>query len=373
MRVINNLKSTPLVRGISAAVLALGVSGAVMAEQQVLNVYNWSDYIDPAVLENFQKETGIKLNYDVYDSNEVLEAKLMAGGSGYDVVVPTAAFLERQAKAGIYAPIDMSLLSNAGNLDEDMRAKVARHDPGNQYNVPYTWGTIGLGYNVAALKQRLGEVPFDSLDLLFKPEVVSKLQDCGVSVLDSPAEVVSMALHYLGLDPNSEKKSDLKKATALLQSVRPYYTKFTSSQFTSDLANGELCLAMGYNGDVLQAQSRAAEAGQGIEIEYRIPKEGSLVWFDLMAIPADAPHKEAAHRFIDYILRPENAAAVSNFAYFAVANNKVDPYLLDEVKNDKGIYPDEDVKASLFTQNTHTAKYDRLLTRAWTMIKANRQ
>ncbi len=372
MRSINNLKSKLLLSRFSISILAIACSTGVMAEQQVLNVYNWSDYIDPVVLENFQKETGIKLNYDVYDSNEVLEAKLMTGASGYDVVVTTGAFLERQAKIGVYAPIDGGLLSNVANLDQDMLAKVARHDPGNKYGVPYTWGTIGMGYNVAELKKRLGDIPFDSLDLLFNPEVVSKLQDCGVSVLDSPAEVVSMALHYLGLDPNSEKKSDLKKATALLKSVRPYYTKFTSSQFTSDLANGELCLAMGYNGDVLQAQGRAIEAGQGIEVEYRIPKEGTLVWFDLMAIPADAPNKEAAHVFIDYILRPENGASVSNYAFFAVANNKVEPFLLDEVKNDQGIYPDESVKAGLFTQNTHTAKYDRLLTRAWTTIKTNR-
>ena len=357
---------------VMSGLLGMALAGSAVAEERVLNVYNWSDYIDPVVLENFQKETGIKLNYDVYDSNEVLEAKLMAGGSGYDVVVPTAAFLERQAKAGIYAPIDTSQLSNISNLDKDMRTKVARHDPGNQYNVPYTWGTIGLGYNVAEVTKRLGDMPVNSLDIIFKPELASKLQDCGISVLDSPAEVVSMALHYLGLDPNSESKADLNKATELLQAVRPYYTKFASSQYISDLANGELCLSMGYNGDVLQSQTRAIEAGQGIDVQYVIPKEGSLVWFDLMAIPADAPHKAEAHEFIDYILRPENAAAVSNYAYFAVANNKVGPYLLDEVKNDPGIYPSEAVKAKLFTQNTHTAKFDRLLTRAWTKIKTNR-
>ncbi|EAQ65311.1 putrescine ABC transporter, periplasmic putrescine-binding protein [Marinomonas sp. MED121] len=357
-----------------AAALALTLAAPItLAEEAVVNIYNWSDYIDPAILEKFETQTGIKINYDVYDSNEVLEAKLMSGSTGYDVVMPTGSFLERQALAGVYAEIDRSQLQNIGNLDAEMASKVALHDAGNKHNVPYTWGTIGLGYNVDMVKARLGDMPVNSWDLVFDPAIAAKLSDCGVSVLDSPAEVMSVALNYLGLDPNSEKKSDLKKATKLISASRESFTKFSSSQYISDLANGELCVSMGYNGDVLQSQSRAIEAGQGINISYIIPKEGSLVWFDLMAIPADAPHKEAAHKFIDFILQPENAAGVSNYAFYAVPNNKVEPYLLEEVKNDPSIYPTDDIKEKLFTQKAHSVKFDRLLTRAWTNIKTARQ
>ncbi|MBQ0757021.1 MAG: polyamine ABC transporter substrate-binding protein, partial [Amphritea sp.] len=308
-----------------AAALAVSVSTTAIAEEQVVNFYNWSDYISPEILDNFTKETGIKVNYDVYDSNEGLEAKLMAGGSGYDVVVPTGSFLERQVQAGIYAEIDRSQLSNYGNLDSVMVEKISRHDAGNKHNVPYAWGTIGLGYNVDMLKERLGDIPVDSLDIIFKPEIAAKLKDCGITLLDSPAEVVAIALNYLGLDPNSEKKADLKKASELLKSVRDSYRKFDSAGYISDLANGDTCVALGYNGDVLQAKGRAEEAGQGVNIGYSIPKEGTLVWFDLLAIPSDAPHKQAAHKLIDYILKAESAASISNFAYYAVANKAAEP------------------------------------------------
>ncbi|WP_299205506.1 polyamine ABC transporter substrate-binding protein [uncultured Amphritea sp.] len=355
-----------------AVALAASVSTAAMAEEQVVNFYNWSDYISPEILENFTKETGIKVNYDVYDSNEVLEAKLMSGGTGYDVVVPTGSFLERQVQAGIYGEIDHSKLSNYGNLDPVMLEKIARHDAGNKHNVPYAWGTIGLGYNVDQVKARLGDMPVDTLDLIFKPEIVAKLKGCGVTLLDSPAEVVSIALNYLGLDPNSESKADLAKAETLLKSVRDSYRKFDSSAYISDLANGDSCVALGYNGDVLQAQGRAEEAGQGVNIGYVIPKEGTMVWFDLLAMPADAPHKESAYKLIDYILRGDSAASISNFAYYAVANKAAEPMVLEEVLNNPGIYPSDEVKANLFTQNAHTAKFDRLLTRTWTGIKTGR-
>ncbi|WP_370278572.1 polyamine ABC transporter substrate-binding protein, partial [Pontibacterium sp.] len=306
--------------GLTAA-LAAALSTSAVAEDKVLNVYNWSDYVDPAIITAFEEETGIKVNYDVYDSNEVLEAKLMSGGSGYDIVVPTGAFLERQVKAGIYAEIDRSKLTNYDNLDTVLTEKIARHDPDNKHNVPWAWGTIGLGYNEAMVKERLGDsVALDSLDLIFNPEVSAKLADCGIGILDSPAEVVSVALNYLGLDPNSEKKSDLKKAQKLLSSVRGNYKYFHSSKYISDLASGEICVALGYNGDVLQSQSRAEEAGLGQKIEYRVPKEGTLVWFDLMAIPSDAPHPEAAHKFIDHMLKAESGAGVANYVYYAVAN-----------------------------------------------------
>lgn len=368
---MNPMKLRPMKHCLAAA-LALSVSTTAIAEEQVVNFYNWSDYISPEILENFTKDTGIKVNYDVYDSNEVLEAKLMSGGTGYDVVVPTGSFLERHVQAGIYAEIDRGQLSNYSNLDAVMIEKIARHDDGNKHNVPYAWGTIGLGYNVEMVKARLGDTPVDSLDLIFKPEIAAKLKDCGITILDSPAEVMSIALNYLGLDPNSEKKADLKQATALLKSVRESYGKFNSSTYISDLANGETCVALGYNGDMLQAQSRAEEAGQGIEIGYAIPKEGTMVWFDLLAIPADAPHKAAAHKLIDYILKGDSAASISNYAYYAVANKAAEPLLLEEVRNNPGIYPSDEVKANLFTQNAHTSKFDRLLTRAWTGIKTGR-
>lgn len=355
-----------------ATALALTLSASAVAEEKVLNVYNWSDYINPETVAQFEQETGIKVNYDVYDSNEVLEAKLMSGGTGYDVVVPTGSFLERQVQAGIYAEIDRSKLTNYGNLDAGLISKIERHDAGNKHNVPYAWGTIGLGYNAAMVKERLGDMPLDTLDLIFKPEVAAKLADCGIGLLDSPAEVVSIALNYLGLDPNSEKKSDLKQATELLSSVRSSYKYFHSGKYISDLANGEICVALGYNGDILQAQGRAEEAGQGVEVGYAIPKEGTLVWFDLLAIPSDAPHPEAAHMFIDYVLRAETAASISNYVYYAVANTAAEPLLLEEVSGNPGIYPSAEVKANLFTQNAHTSKFDRLLTRAWTDIKTGR-
>ncbi len=355
-----------------AAVCTLSLSAVADAEDNVLNVYNWSDYINPQAIEQFEKDTGIKVNYDVYDSNEVLEAKLMSGGSGYDVVVPTGAFLERHVLAGIYMEIDKSRLSNYGNLDVVLQEKVTRHDIGNKHNVPYAWGTIGLGYNVDMIGERLGSAPMDTLDLIFNPETAAKVADCGIGILDSPAEVMSIALNYLGLDPNSEKKSDLKKATALLKSVRPSIKYFNSSKYISDLANGEICVALGYNGDVLQAQGRADEAGQGVKVAYAIPSEGTLIWFDLLAIPADAPHPEAAHKFIDFILKPETAAGISNYVYYAVPNIPAERLLLDEVRTNPGIYPSAEVKEKLFAQKAHTPKYDRLLTRAWTGIKTGR-
>lgn len=357
--------------GYSVMLSAL-LSTSALAEEKVVNVYNWAEYLDPQVVEKFQEETGIKVNYDVYDSNEVLEAKLMTGNTGYDVVVPTGFFLERQIQAGIYAEIDRELLSNYSNLDQTIVDKIAAHDPGNKHSVPYAWGTIGLGYNKQMLEQRLGGLPIDSLDLIFKPEVAAKLEDCGVAVLDSPSEIMGIALNYLGLNPNSEKKADLKKASSLISSVRPNYKYFHSSKYLSDLANGDICVVLGYGSDVLMAQSRAEEAGQGIEVGYAIPREGSLVWFDLFAIPADAPHPQAAHQFVNYILRGENHASISNYAFTAVANTAALPHLLDEVSSNPGIYPTAEVKQKLFPMNAHSAKYDRILTRAWSNIKTGR-
>lgn len=354
-----------------AAFLLITTSTAAMSEE-VLNVYNWSDYIGENTISGFEAETGIKVRYDTFDSNEILEAKLLAGSSGYDVVVPSANFMERQIKAGVFAEIDKSKLDLYGNLDPGILKVVALHDPGNKHSVPWMWGTSGLGYNEAMLRERLGDIPLDSYDLLFDPKVVSKLADCGVAVLDSPAEVMGDVLNYLGLDPNSENKADLQKATDLMMSIRPYIKYFHSSQYLNDLANGEVCLALGYNGDISISKARAEEVGAGIDIRYIIPKEGTQMWFDVLGIPADAKNKDNAHKFINYILRPEVVAEVSNYVFYANPNTAATPLVDPEVTSDPGIYPSEEVQAKLFALKSHTLKFDRLLTRAWTRIKTGK-
>lgn len=346
-------------------------SSAVMAEEKVLNIYNWWDYIKPEIVENFSKETGIKVNYDVYDTNEILEAKLMAGNSGFDIVVPSGSFLERQIQAGIHTRLDKSKLTNYDNLDSTLLQTVTVHDQGNQHSVPYAWGTIGLAYNVDLLEERLGDRNFDTLDLLFKPELSAKLKDCGIGIIDSPSEIISIALNYLGLDPNSEDTNDLKQAADLIKMNRGNIRHFNTGALVNDLVNGNLCLAIGYNGDMLRAQKRADEAGKQMTLKYAIPQEGTVAWFDLLAIPADAKNKDAAYKFIDYLLKPENAAAISNFVLYAVPNNKVDPLLDEAVRTNEGIYPTEEVKKRLFSLKAHSAKFDRKLTRAWTNIKLN--
>ncbi|BFM49183.1 polyamine ABC transporter substrate-binding protein [Marinomonas sp. THO17] len=346
-------------------------STASLAEQ-VVNIYNWSDYMAPGTLEAFTKETGIKVNYDVYDSNEVLEAKLMAGGSGYDVVMPSNSFFERQVKAGVYQSIDKSKLSNAGNIDATLAKQIEKHDKGNVHNIPYAWGTIGIGYNTKMVAERLGTDNITSWEVLFDPAIASKLADCGIAVLDSPAEMMSVVHNYRGVDPNSEDKGELDASTKLLSATRNNIKYFHSSKYISDLANGDICVAIGYNGDILQSQGRAEEAGQGVDIKFTIPEEGTLVWFDLMAIPADAPHPEAALKFINFILKPQVAADISNYVYYAVPNTSATPLLDEEVINNKGIYPTEEVKAKLYVQVAHTARFDRSLTRAWTNIKTGR-
>ncbi|REG86665.1 polyamine ABC transporter substrate-binding protein [Marinomonas pollencensis] len=356
-----------------SAVCAAFISSSALAEDKVLNIYNWSDYITPDAVANFEKETGIKVNYDVYDSNEALEAKLMAGSSGYDLVFPSNSFFERQVKAGAYQTIDKSLLSNYKNIDQQLASKVAQHDEGNLHNVPYAWGTVGIGYNIDMVKERLGDdFQLDSLDVLLKPEVAAKLQDCGIAVLDSPAEVMSIVNNYIGEDPNSESLSDLKASAKVLSEARPYYKYFHSSQYISDLANGDICVALGYNGDLLQAKDRALEAGQGVNIGFSIPREGTLLWFDLMAIPADAPHPQAALKYINYILRGDVAASLSNYVFYAVPNTAATPMLDTEISENKGVYPVQAVKDKLFIQVAHTPKFDRSLTRTWSNIKTGR-
>jgi putrescine transport system substrate-binding protein len=349
-----------------AALFSAAVAHA--AEEKVLNVYNWSDYIAEDTIANFEKETGIKVNYDVYDSNETLEAKLLAGKSGYDVVVPSANFLAAQIKAGVFRELDRSKLKNWGNLDPGIMKRLEAQDPGNRYAAPYMWGTTGIGYNVEKVRARLG-AGIDSWDAIFKPEMARKLADCGVALLDSPTDVFDTARNYLGLKPTSESEEDLKKAEALLMKARPFVRYFHSSQYIDDLANGEICVALGYSGDVFQAIDDAAGKH---EIAYVIPKEGAALWFDVMAIPADAPHPDNAHRFIDYVLRPEVAAAISDAVFYANPNARATPLVSAEVREDPAIYPPAAVMARLFPQRAHSPKFMRAQSRAWTRVKSGK-
>ena len=339
---------------------------APAAEEKVVNVYNWSDYIDPAMLEAFTKDTGIKVNYDVFDSNEVLQTKLLAGNTGYDVVVPSASFLELQIKAGVFRKLDKSKLPNWTHLDEGIMARVAKHDPGNEYAVNHMWGTDAIGYNVKKVQAIDPNAPVDSWALILDPKWAAKFKDCGISVLDAPDEVVGVALAYLGKDPNSENLDDLKAAEDLLMKIRPYVRMIHSSQYIDSLANGDICVTLGWSGDILQSKSRAEEAGQGVEIAMTVPKEGTIIWFDMYAIPADAPHPNNAHAFINYMMKPEVAAANSNFVHYATANKDAVPLLDPSVRDDPGVYPPQEVMDKLFPNLARSPEYTRELNRAWT-------
>ncbi|HUC66448.1 MAG TPA: polyamine ABC transporter substrate-binding protein [Stellaceae bacterium] len=341
------------------------------AEDKVLNIYNWSDYIAADTVTRFEAETGIKVNYDVYDANETLETKLMAGQSGYDLVVPSAMpFLAREIAAGALQKIDKTKLANYGNLDPQILGFVAAADPGNQYGVPYLWGTTGIGYNPAMVKTALGsEAPTDSLKLIFDPANAKKLASCGISLLDTPEEVFPAALASLGAEPMSQTPADLDRAASAVLAIRPFIRKFNSSEYINDLANGDLCVAFGYSGDVIQAKNRAAEAKNGVVVAYAIPKEGAMIWVDTMAIPRDAPHPENALRFIDFILRPEIIAAISNTVAYANPNLRATPLVRAEIRDNPGIYPPPDVRKRLFFDKLATPQYDRLRTRAWTKVK----
>ena len=345
----------------------LAASPAFAQEEPVLNVYNWSDYIAEDTIANFEAETGIKVNYDVYDNNEIVDAKLLAGNSGYDIVVPTGNFLERQVLAGLLKPLDKSKLTNLGNLDPAVMAVAAEHDPDNAHSIPYMTFTIGLGYNVAKVTEALGaDVPVDSWDILFKPENAEKLAGCGIALLDSPSEVMGTVLHYIGKDANSESEEDLAAAEAVLTAVKPSIRYFHSSQYIDDLANGEICLALGYSGDIFIASDNAAE---GVEVGYVIPKEGAATLMDLLAIPADAPHPENAHKFIDYIMKPEVVAAITDYVFYANPNLAATEFVSEEVKGNPGIYPPAETVANAFALTAHSPEFEEVLTRTWTRIK----
>ena len=355
--------TTSLLTGLAAAF-------AAQAADKTVHVYNWSDYIDEEILKEFTAETGIKVVYDVFDSNEILETKLLAGGTGYDVVVPSGTFLSRQIKAGVFQKLDKSKLSNLGNMWKDIEARTDTYDPGNEHSINYMWGTTGIGINVDKVKERLGaDTPLDSWDLVFKPELAEKLKDCGIHWLDAPEELMPAALNYLGFDGDSHKVDELKKAAALLETVRGTVQKFHSSEYINGLANGDICVAIGWSGDVLQARDRASEAEKGVTVEYVTPKEGALMWFDQMAIPADAKNVEAAHTFLNYIMRPEVMAKASNYVYYANGNLASQKLLNEDVIKDPAIYPDAETVKKLYTTTAYPPKVLRVVTRAWTKVK----
>ena len=357
--------------GLTIAVVLSALAGiaSAPAAERVVNFYNWSDYIAPSVLEDFTKQTGIKVRYDTFDSNDTLEAKLLAGNSGYDVVVPTAYFLARQIKAGIFQKLDKSKLPNAAYLWPEIAKALAFYDPGNQYAVDYMWGTTGIGYNVKDVKRILGpDGKIDSWDYVFDPDKLKKFKDCGIHMLDSSDDIMSAGLHYLHLDPNTSDPGDLQKVTDLLMRIRPYVRKFHSSEYLNALATGEICFAVGWSGDVKQAQRRAAEAKNGIEIGYAIPKEGAQLWFDNFAIPKDAPHPQEAFELINYLIKPEVAAKNTNYVWYA-NGDRPSPLIDPSILNDRTIYPDAATMANFYTIIAHDAKTQRLINRLWTRVK----
>jgi putrescine transport system substrate-binding protein len=336
---------------------------------KVLNLYIWSDYLAANTLSNFEKQTGIKVHVSYFDTNETLETKLLAGSSGFDVVVPTASYFERQIKAGVYLPLDKSKLPNLRYMDGQLMSKVALHDPGNAHGVIYMWGTNGIGYNEKMITALMPKAPLDSWRMVFDPAVASKVAKCGISVLDSPAEMMRAVYSYLGKDPNSQNPDDLVLADAVLTKIRPYIRNINSSEYIEALANGDICLAVGYNGDILQARDRAREAGKGIEIKYAVPKEGSILWFDMLAIPKDAPNPDNAYAFINYILTPRVIADISNFKRYADADAQAQSLLDPAVRDDPGIYPPKEQTAKLAVQLADSADQTRAITRVWQKFK----
>jgi putrescine transport system substrate-binding protein len=355
-----------------AAVMAL-LQLPAKAEERTVNFYNWSNYMVPGVLEDFTKETGIRVVYDTFDANETLETRLLAGKSGYDVVVPTGYFLQRQITASVFQKLDKSKLPNLANAWPVVTNRLATYDPGNQYGANYMCGTTGLGYNVKAVQKILGaDARIDSWDIVFKPENLAKFKDCGIHMLDSADDIFPAALSYLGLDPNSTKQADLEKAADLVQKIRPYVRKFHSSEYLSALASGEICFVVGWSGDVMQARSRAAEAKNDIEIGYVIPKEGAQMFFDNLAIPADAKNVAEAHELINYLYRPEVAARNSDFLSYANGNLASQKLIDPKILNDKNIYPDEATLKKLFVITARDPATQRIINRLWTRVKMGR-
>lgn len=365
-------------RATTACLLALAAGfptgpAVAAAPERVVNIYNWSDYIDPKMLDAFTRETGIKVVYDTYDTNEILETKLLAGRSGYDIVVPTGPFLQRLIKAGAFQPLDKAKLPNLTHAWPEVTARLAAYDPGNVYAVDYMWGTTGIGVNTALVRERLGpSQPLNTWDIVLRPELIAKLKDCGVTMLDSPDDIIPSTLQALGLKPDSRRTDDLDKAGDALFRIRGAVQKFHSSEYINQLANGDVCLSVGYSGDILQARRRAREAKNDVDIAYYIPQQGALMWLDAFAIPKDAPHAAEAHAFIDFMMRPEVAAANTNFVSYASGNLAAKALVRPEILSDPGIYPDEATFRRLFTNTAYDDRTQRVVTRLWTRVRTGR-
>ena len=342
-----------------------GADAKPVGEEKVLNLYIWNDYLADDTISNFEKETGIKVAVSNYGSNEELDAKLAPGNAGYDIVVPSASSYERQIKAGYYQKLDKGQLSNLKNMDPDIEARLAMHDPNNDYAVLHMWGTTGIGYNTKKIETAMKNAPVDSWKLVFDPAVAKNFKKCGIAVLDSATEMYSMTLAYLGKDPNSQKQEDLDAATNAMVAIRPFVRYADTQRMISDLANGEICLAIGYNGDLLQARDRADENKTGQEIKYQIPKEGTIIWFDSYLVPKDAPHPKNAHLFINYMLRPEVIAAVTNKVNYPNGNKEATQFVNKEVLDDPSVYPPQEVKVKLVPDLADTEETTRLMTRGW--------
>lgn len=353
---------------LTTGILSLFLSAPASAER-VLNLYNWTDYIGETTIADFEKETGIKVVYDNYDAAETVDAKLLAGSSGYDLVLHAGFYISRLIQAGVLAEIDTSKIPNYGNYDPDILKKVETYDPGNKHSVPYLWGTVGVTYNLDMIRERIPNAPLNSLDMLFKPEYAAKLADCGISVLESPREVIPMGLAYLGLDPNSMSKDDYEKVVELFKPVRQYIKAFDASNYLNALPNKELCMVFNWSGDYATATSRAAEAGVDINLAYYIPETGSPAFFDVWVMPKDAKNREEAFLFLDYMSRPEVIAAATNYVYYANANSAANEFVSDDILSDTAIYPDRETLKTLWTTGTLKPKAERAHTRAWTKIK----
>jgi putrescine transport system substrate-binding protein len=370
---MRRLCSTQLRLVVAIAAVVVAAALPARAQQRTVNFYNWSSYMAPGVLEDFTRETGIKVVYDTFDANETLETRLLAGKSGYDVVVPTAYFLQRQITAHVFQKLDRSKLPNLVNAWPVVTERLASYDPGNIYAANYMWGTTGIGYNVKAVQKILGpDARIDSWDIVFKPENLAKFRDCGVHMLDSPDDIFPAALGYLGLDPNSTRQADLEKAADLVSKIRPYVRKFHSSEYLSALATGEICFVVGWSGDIMQARSRAAEAKSDVEIGYAIPKEGAQMFFDNLAIPADASNVAEAYELINYLYRPDVAARNSDFLSYANGNLASQKLIDPRIFNDRNIYPDDSTLKKLFVITARDPATQRIINRLWTKVKTGR-
>ncbi|MBS0612408.1 MAG: polyamine ABC transporter substrate-binding protein [Proteobacteria bacterium] len=348
---------------------ASAAPGAGGEEPRQLNVYSWADYIAPDTIPQFERETGIKVRYDTYDSNEVLETKLLTGNTQFDIVVPTVNFFERQVKAGVYRKLDKARLGNLHNMDPEIMRRLAEYDPGNEHAIPFMWSTIGLGYDEKQIAARLGAQTSIGWSMLFDPAVAAKLRGCGISVLDSPPDVIGSVLIYRGQDPNTDDQKLLRSAFETLRALRPLIRNFDSQQYISDLANGSICLALGWSGDVIQARTRAREAGNGVKVTFAVPREGSIMTLDAMAIPADAPHPRNALLFMNYILRPEVMARITDVVGYPSGNRAALALVDPGVRDDPAIYPDAQIRARLVTQHSKSLEYSRFLSREWTKLK----